>query len=322
MSAPPAVGQRIGWADLPGSVRRGIEDVLGAPVMRAESQHGGFSPGTADRVLTSTGRRAFVKAVSPDQNPDSPDIHRREADYLAALPASPRLSELIGRYDDGYWIAMVMEEIDGECPPVPWSGEHVETAMETLAALAADLTPNPISGVETSGLEPISEGFSSLFAGWRRLQDDPPADLDPWIAAHLDDLIELSESTLPRIDGDTVVHCDIRADNLLVRPDGSMVVVDWPWAMLGADWLDRFMLLINIDLYGGGHDVEDLVARHLGQVDPELISGTLAGLCAFFLDSAQQPPAPGLPTLREFQRAQGDSTLAWLRRRLTGNRGV
>lgn len=311
MSVPSATGQRIAWTDLPGSVRQGIAEVLGAPVIRAESQAGGFSPGIADRVRTSTGRRAFVKAVSPDQNPDSPAIHRREADYLAALPTSSRLSKLIGRYDDGFWIAMVMEEVDGACPPVPWSSEHVEAAMEALGALAVDLTPNPIAG-----LEPISEGFSMLFAGWRRLREDPPEDLDPWIGAHLDYLIELSESTLERLDGDTVVHCDIRADNLLVRDDGTMVVVDWPWAVSGADWLDRFMLLINIDLYGG-HDVEALVSRYLADVDPELITGTLAGLCAFFVDSARQPPAPGLPTLREFQRAQGESTLAWLRSRLT-----
>ncbi|MFT4165898.1 MAG: aminoglycoside phosphotransferase family protein [Microlunatus sp.] len=310
MPAPPAVGQRLAWAELPGEVRRGIEDVLGAPVIRAESQAGGFSPGTADRVRTSTGGRAFVKAVSPDQNPDSPDIHRREADYLAALSVSPRVPRLLGRYDDGYWIAIVMEEIDGTCPPMPWSSEHVEIAMSTLGSLAADLTPNPIPG-----LEPVSEGFSTLIAGWRRLRDDPPAYLDPWVAAHLDELIALSESTLPCLDGDTVVHCDLRADNLLVRDDGSMVVVDWPWALSGADWLDRFMLLINIDLYGG-HDVETLVTRYLADVDPEQITGTLAGLCAYFIDAARQPPAPGLPTLREFQRAQGDSTLAWLRRRL------
>ena len=290
--------------------------MLGAPVIRAESQAGGFSPGTADRVRTSTGRRAFVKAVSPDQNPDSPDIHRREADYLAALSDSPRVPRLLGRYDDGYWIAIVMEEIDGTCPPVPWSSDHVELAMDALAALATDLTPNPIPG-----LKPVSDGFSSLFAGWRRLRDDPPNDLEPWVAAHLDELIELSESTLARLEGDTVVHCDLRADNLLVRADGSVVAVDWPWALSGADWLDRFMLLINIDLYGG-HDVELLISRHLVDVDAELITGALAGVCAYFVDAARQPPPPGLPTVREFQRAQGDSTLAWLRRRLSGNRWV
>lgn len=314
MPAPPATGQRITWSDVPADVRVGIERVLGGRVVHTESQAGGFSPGTADRVRTASGRRAFVKAVSPDQNPDSPDLLRREADHLAALGFSAYVPELIGQYDDGYWIAVAMEEIDGSCPPMPWSAEHVEQAMGSLAALATDLTPNPIPR-----LRPIAQGFSSLFAGWRRLQADPAESVDPWIQVRLDDLAELSESTLARLGGDTVVHCDVRADNLLVRSDGSMVLVDWPWALVGPDWLDRFLLVINIDLYGG-HDAEALVQRHLAAVDPELITGALAGLCAFLTDAGRQPPVPGLPTLRAFQQAQADSTTAWLRRRLVGGR--
>lgn len=284
--------------------------MLGGRVVAAESQPGGFSPGTADRVRTDTGERAFVKAVSPDQNPDSPDLLRREADHLDALARSPRVPRPIGRYDDGHWIAVAMEEIDGRCPPVPWSDEHVDAAMDTLAALAADLTPSPISE-----LGPVPEGLASIFFGWQRLRDQPHPDLDPWIAARLDELIEVSADTLRRLHGDTVVHCDLRADNLLVRPDGSMVVVDWPWALTGPDWLDRLLLLINIDLYGG-HDAEQLAARYLPQVDPSLITGCLAGMCAFFTDAGRQPEVPGLPTLRAFQQAQADSTTAWLRRRL------
>ena len=160
----------------------------------------------------------------------------------------------IGRYDDGHWIAVAMEEIDGRCPPVPWSDEHVDAAMDTLEALAADLTPSPISG-----LSPVPEGLASIFFGWQRLRDQPHPALDPWISDRLDELIELSAGALHRLDGDTVVHCDLRADNLLVRPDGSMVVVDWPWALTGPDSLDRLLLLINIDLYGG-QDAEQLVA--------------------------------------------------------------
>ena len=312
MPAPPATGQRIGWSDLPADVQRGIETVLGGRVITAESQAGGFSPGTADRVRTDGGRRAFVKAVSPNQNPDSPDLLRREADYLDALARSPRVPRPIGRYDDGHWIAVAMEEIDGRCPPVPWSDEHVDVAMDTLAALAADLTPSPISE-----LRPVAEGLASIFFGWQRLRDQPHPGLDPWIDARLDELIEVSADSLRRLEGDTVVHCDIRADNLLVRPDGSMVVVDWPWALAGPDWLDRFLLLINIDLYGG-HDVEQLVARYLPRVDPSLITGCLAGLCAFFTDAGRQPAVPGLPTLRAFQQAQAGSTAAWLRRRMNG----
>ena len=158
-------------------------------MITAESQAGGFSPGTADRVRTDGGRRAFVKAVSPDQNPDSPDLLRREADYLDALARSPRVPRPIGRYDDGHWIAVAMEEIDGRCPPVPWSDEHVDAAMDTLAALAADLTPSPISGLGT-----VPEGLASIFFGWQRLRDQPHPGLDPWIAARLDELIEMSAS--------------------------------------------------------------------------------------------------------------------------------
>ena len=284
--------------------------MLGDRVIAAESQTGGFSPGTADRIRTAGGRCAFVKAVSPDQNPDSPDILRREADYLDALARTPRVPRPLGRYDDGHWIALVMEVIDGHCPPVPWSPEHVDAAMTALAALADDLTPSPLPA-----LPPVAEELASLFAGWRQLGDHPHPKPDPWVAAHLDQLIELADVTLPRLSGATLVHLDVRADNLLVRPDGSVVVVDWPWATIGPDWLDRFLLVINIDLYGG-HDPDDVIARYLPTVDPELITGCLAGLCAYFTDAARSPAAPGLPTLRAFQQAQAVSTAAWLRRRL------
>lgn len=313
-SPPIATGQRIGWVDLPTDVRRGIEAVLGDEVIRAESQAGGFSPGTADRVRTVGGQRAFVKAVSPDQNPDSPDILRREADYLDALALSPRVPPPLGRFDDGHWIALVMEEIDGSCPPVPWSAEHVDVAMTELAALAGDLTPSPLPD-----LPPVTRELASLFAGWRQLRDHPDPGADPWVVAHLDELIALADAALPRLTGETVVHLDVRADNLLIRDDDSVVVVDWPWASVGPDWLDRFLLMINIDLYGG-HDADDLVARYLPAVDPELVTGCLAGMCAYFTDAGRLPVVPGLPTLRGFQQAQALSTTAWLRRRLERRR--
>ncbi|WP_149814702.1 hypothetical protein [Serinicoccus marinus] len=78
-------GVRLGWADLPERVHDWAEQVLGARVVRAESQPTGFSPGSADRVETADGRRAFVKAVSSEQNPDSPGLHRREVAVLRSL---------------------------------------------------------------------------------------------------------------------------------------------------------------------------------------------------------------------------------------------
>ena len=50
-----ASGVRITWSDLPGQVRAAVEEPAGSPVLAAESQAGGFSPGTADRVVTAYG---------------------------------------------------------------------------------------------------------------------------------------------------------------------------------------------------------------------------------------------------------------------------
>ena len=50
--------------------------------------------------------------------------------------------------------------------------------------------------------------------------------------------------------------------------------------------------------------------------DPDRVNAVLAALAGFFVHRSTLPPPPGLPTLREFQRAQGAESLAWLRRRL------
>ncbi len=74
---------------------------------------------------------------------------------------------------------------------------------------------------------------------------------------------------------------------------------------------------MNVGLYGG-HDLELLMASTpvLRAADPASVTAFLAGLAAYFLDYARRPDPPGLPTVREFQRAQGEVVLAWIGRRL------
>ncbi|WP_459714086.1 aminoglycoside phosphotransferase [Actinophytocola sp. KF-1] len=295
-----ASGVRIGWGDLPGSVRRAVEGILGGAVVEVVSQSGGFSPGSADRVRTADGRRAFVKAVSSAQNPHSPGLHRREAVIAAALPDGAPTSTLLGTHDDGDWIALVFADVDGRHPD--WDDPADVTAARTaLAAMARALTPCPVD-VRTARdlLEPD-------FTGWHRLRDDPPAHLDPWIVAHLDELCRLAEHGLDAIAGDTLVHLDVRADNLLIGDDGTVTVVDWPHACRGAAWLDTLLLLINIRLHGGHTDLNMVDAEHDDAV------GALAGFGAFFADAARHPAPPGLPSLRAFQQAQADVVVSWLR---------
>src|SRR5687767_6885458 len=96
---------------LPAAITDWVAEVLGSPVVAAESQSGGFSPGVAARVACADGTRAFVKAVSSEVNPDSPDMHRAEARITALLPPSLGSPTLIGSYDDETWVALLLEEV-------------------------------------------------------------------------------------------------------------------------------------------------------------------------------------------------------------------
>nr|WP_240944190.1 hypothetical protein [Micromonospora thermarum] len=145
MSRRPAhVRTRIGWADLPHHVRAAVEDILGDRVVEAVSQPGGYSPGTADRVRTSRGTRAFVKAVSPAQNADSVRLHRTEARNTAALPAYAPAPRLLGLHDDGEWVALVLSDVAGRHPATPWRAAELTGVLRALETLSAALTPNPV----------------------------------------------------------------------------------------------------------------------------------------------------------------------------------
>lgn len=305
-----ASGTRISWADLPAGIRAVVEDVLGARVATAVSQPGGFSPGCADRVVTTDGRRAFVKAVASSLNADSPTLHRRELAVTRALPGSALAPRLLGGHDDGEWVVLVLSDVEGRHPLLPWRTDELGAVVAALAAVAA---------------VPLTDGLRSLprtsarvapeFAGWQRLRDEPDPGLDPWAARRLDRLAETAVRAPAALAGDRLVHGDVRADNLLLRPDNSVVVVDWPSATLGADWYDRVGLLFNVGLYDAGADLEDLRRTWLPEVAGEDVDAVLAGLAAYFLDAARRPDPPGLPTVRAFQRAQGEVVLRWLRQR-------
>lgn len=308
-----AAGVRIGWADVPAHVRAEIARIVGAPIVATESQVGGFSPGAAERLVGADGRRAFVKAANTSLNEFTPGMYRREIAVTAALPSAAPATTLLGSFDDGDWVALVLADVEGRHPVTPWEAAEVAAVLETLQRLADELTPVP-AGLVVPRTE---DELRSDFAGFDNLAAEPWDELPSLAVDHLDELRALAIAGIDACHGESLVHLDVRADNMLVRPDGSVVLVDWPWACRGAAWIDSIALLVNVGLYGG-HDVEALMSASpvLRAADPELVTAFLAGLAAYFLDAARQPAPPGLPTVRKFQLAQGEVVLGWLARRL------
>lgn len=307
---------RLTWDELPGQVRMWAQQALGSPVVRVDHASGGYSPGTTDALFCADGSRGFLKAVHPSINPHSPGLIRSERQALERLPAGLPIAGLIAAFDEGPdgWVAILIEHVAGEQPPLPWTNELIGTVLAALRVTESVRVPDLRDAVDA--LRPLLELWPGLVGR---------ADLDPWLAARLPALDAAARRALASAAGETLLHLDLRADNLLRRPDGTIAIVDWAWAARGASWVDPAGLIIEF-ISSGSAEVDadawlDRIATDQG-VPPTLIADFLAGALGYFESAGRAPDPPGLPTVREFQRFQASALRGWLRSsRHTGQLG-
>ena len=112
---------------MPDHVRDWVADELGSPVVAAADQVGGMSPGCATRLVCEDGTRAFVKAVGTELNPRTPELFRREITALTLIGSHELWADLQASYDDGDWVAILLEDIEGTHPDL-----DDDATMDTL----------------------------------------------------------------------------------------------------------------------------------------------------------------------------------------------
>ncbi|WP_281711561.1 hypothetical protein [Dermacoccus nishinomiyaensis] len=132
---------RITWVDVPEPVTSWVERELGSQVVEWRSQSGGRSPGTADRLVCADGSRAFLKAVHPGLNPVTPGLYRDEIRAAELLGPDVPCAHLRASFDDGTWVALLFEDIEGRLPHAPWREAELRAVLDALDALAAATTP-------------------------------------------------------------------------------------------------------------------------------------------------------------------------------------
>jgi hypothetical protein len=138
--------------------------------------------------------------------------------------------------------------------------------------------------------------------GWREIAADPAPFLSlgivdaDWLERSLPALLEASGAAL--LDGGSLVHGDVRSDNLCLR-SGRAVLLDWNHARIGNPAFDLAFWLPSLVLEGGpgpaNFGVDDLSAHVAG----------------FFAAKAGLPAPAGAPRVRAFQRAQLEVALPW-----------
>lgn len=304
---------RLGWDELPDHLRSAFTDHMGAHVVGEDRQSGGFSPGLASRLVLDGGRRAFVKAIHPDRDPHAVELYRREARIAAALPAHVPAPALLWTYDHDGWVALAFTDIDGHHPAQPWCRADLERVVAALADLATQLTPAPLATV------PLIEDLAENFSSWRRLAADPASAglerLPAWAREHLGLLAEVEAGWDKGASGSTLVHSDLRADNLLLTPE-RVWVIDWPYAATGAPYMDLLLFLPSAAAHGVDPEQVWRSSPLAAGADADAVTAVIAAIAGDYLTQALRPVPPRIPTLREHQRAKGEAALAWLRRRV------
>lgn len=311
-----ATARRPRWDQLPDGVRREIETAAGASVVGSVSAGTGFTPGFASRLDLADGSRVFVKAASSADDalhgwPMS-DAYREEARKLALLSfdvgAPPLLWTLHLDVGGDRWIVLGFACVEG-CPPRrPWRPDQLKLVLAKFAETAPALAQVP-AGLD---LEPLADHLLAR-VDWRlqRIRDrDGDSD---WLRT----VERLSADGHTLLGGDSVVHMDLRDDNVLIGTDGRVWFVDWNWPVVGAAWVDVICVLLSAR--GDGVDIEPLIAGHplTRDVAPRAIDCLLATLWSFWATTKHDAVPHASPHLRNHQSWYADVTREWLEERLS-----
>jgi Phosphotransferase enzyme family len=299
---------RPGYEQVPQRLREWVDRELGSPVASAASQPGGFSPGVAARLVTADGARAFVKAIATSRHAATAALHRYESQAMLAIPAGPALPRLYATYDDGDWVGLLLEDIEGR-HPVPWTLADVHRVTTVIDQRVRAFTPSPWPEAER-----LEDAPRMRTSWWTQATEDL---LPSWVRAHRRKLIALEDRVPVAVRGQTLCHRDVLAENILLTPADGVVFVDWAWACQGAAWIDTMNLICGVAMDRTGIDVDALISAspRTRETEPETLTAYLANTAGSAYVKAQRSGPQNIPALQAFRQRRATALLEWLQRR-------
>jgi thiamine kinase-like enzyme len=281
-----------------------IERLVGAKAVSWDARAASWQPANAvvggnERfsVALADGRRVFVKAA---QSEHMAAWLRREHEVYAHLRGS-FIPDLVAFEDDPAYPLLVIEDLSEADWEPRWDDTRVELVRAALAEIAASPPPpNTFS---------VRETLAPLFGRWHDVEEDPAPFLSTgirsaaWLERSLPALIAAAEAA--PVDGDDLMHLDVRSDNICFR-DGAAVLVDWNWCATGNGELDVAAWSATLWLEGGPAPWDLLPG---GAHHASLLAGFWAAVVGL-------PPPATAPTVRHLQWRQLEVALEWCEREL------
>jgi hypothetical protein len=320
------------WRDVPPAVAAALERALGAATVGAEIAWGGYSPSASFHLTLTDGRQVFIKGTHPGQTPEGRLALLREIESYQALPVLKGLApDYLGTLEAEDWSFLILEAVAVAQKALPWTPAKLDRLARSLAAFYERARPAAENSKRHQNHRPLAGDLTDPDTGWLAIARAPEAQrgflslfVDPaaarlWLARSLPRLTELQSAVGELLEPDphrsiSLIHLDLRSDNLLFRPDGSPVLLDWSFATKGPVVLDIVFLAPSVEGEGGppAGETVALFERAMGwgfpQRDQQIALAYVAG---YFADGAYLPPPPGLPRLRWIQRLQLAVCLGW-----------
>ncbi len=277
-----------------------IGRLMGRAVTRAASVDRGYTPAERWVVDLEDGARVFAKSGADSATSAVATWLRREHEAYVRIEAD-FMPRLLGWEDDGVAPLLVLEDLSGATWPPPWNVEAVAAVGQMLASVARTAAPAGAPDLEAAQRERLS--------GWVRISSDRAPFLGlgvvtgAWLERALPVLVDVSARAELR--GDSLVHFDVRSDNLCLQ-ERRALLIDWPGYARGSALFDLASWLPSLWREGGPPPWEVLP-------ESEGLSALLAG---YFAAQAGLPAIPTAPGVRDIQRAQLEAALPWAVREL------
>ena len=217
-----------GWAIDAAAAQMG-RAVVG--VRRPRESEGGWSPAVRRILEFDDGTTAFLKFGGGRRA--RADV-RHESTLYDAIDA-PFMIRKLGGFDAPAGVGLLLADHDAATWPPPWSDAEIGAMIEVLDALRRTPPPPVVAARSTAAARFDGEGWTSVAADPEPLISRGVV-APVWLERHLDHLVAMSPASV--LDGDTLVHLDLRSDNICFV-DGTPRVIDWASARLGHRYLDQ-----------------------------------------------------------------------------------
>jgi len=260
-------------------------------VTRLSKVTGGYTPAARRIVYLEDGRTIFLKAATDEMTSDF-----LRAEYQIYDQVHEAFMPEVIAYDDDALPILLLEDLSTAHWPPPWRSAQIESALNAVAQIHA-LSPDVPRFLDLHG--DLTE------VCWRKVERDPKPFLrqelvsEDWLDRSLSVLVEAQCSV--NLNGESLLHLDLRSDNMCFRTNGDVILIDWNYACLGNPDVDLGFWLPSLKAEGGPEPGE--IMKGAG--------GIAALVCGYFASRAGLPPIPYAP-VRELQKQQAEAALPWV----------